>query len=79
MSQDHGQGIFTMEFINAASRMKSIEEAKVAAHKVVDDATCTDANRAKASTLVMRSRHVRELIQAMTNWSLSHQGLKVLR
>lgn len=76
MARDNGQGIFAMDFINEVSRMKSIEEAKAAAHKKVDEAVATDANKQKSNTMVMRSRNIRELVFGMTNFSLSHMGLK---
>lgn len=68
-----------MDFINAVSRMKTVEEAKVAAHQAVDASAANDANKGKANTMVMRSRSIRELVFGMSNFSLSHMGMKVIR
>jgi hypothetical protein len=80
MSQDFGQGIFTMGTITRVSKCKTLGEAKgIALEAVMSSETALPKNRIKAERLCHATRSVSELAIAMTNFSLSHQGLKVLR
>lgn len=76
MSKDFGQGIFDMEFINHVGTIKDVIAAKKAAIEKIDGSPATDKNKKKASAMVHKSRTVTELLFGMTNFSLSHQGLK---
>jgi hypothetical protein len=80
MSKDHGQGIFTMDVITSVSKCKILGEAKGRAlEAITSNETALLKNRIKAERLCHAARSVSELAIAMTNFSLSHQGLKVLR
>ena len=78
MSKDFGQGIFDMDFIKSLEKERNLTTAKEAAFKKIDDSKATDDNKAKARTMVSRSATVIKLLHGMTNFSLSHQGLKVI-
>lgn len=80
MSQDFGQGIFMMPMITFVSKQKDLGLAKDYARAVVDDdAVAIPKNKEKARAMIEKSRTVIGLAQGMTNFSLSHQGMKVLR
>lgn len=79
MSKDFGQGIFTMDFITEISKMKDLTEAKKMVTAVIDLSTANDENVEKAHALVAKARSIHNLIFSMTDFSLSHQGLKVIK
>ena len=78
MSRDFGQGIFDMEFINSISKVKDLTQAKAMAFEKIEGAVATDENKAKAISMVSRSATLSKLLFGMTNFSLSHQGLKAI-
>jgi hypothetical protein len=77
MARDNGQGMFTMDFINEVSRMKSLPDAKAAVHNVIDASTANDTNKQKAVSMVSKATSLRSLLVSLANFSLSHQGLSV--
>lgn len=80
MSQDFGQGIFTMEMITRVSKCKILGEAKgLTLQAITDDETALPKNKIKAERLCHAARSITELAIAMSNFSLSHQGLKTIR
>lgn len=79
MSKDYGQGIFDMEFINNISKIKDLTLAKSMAYEKIESTNATDENKAKAKTMVSKSATLSKLLFSMTNFSLSHQGLKTIR
>lgn len=78
MARDHGQGIFDMTDINLVASMSSLPNAKAIATAAVDRSTATDANKQKAMRMIHNSQTVKALMFGMTNFSLSHQGLKTI-
>ena len=78
-SADHGQGIFDMVFINDVNAIKDIIAAKTAAYDKIDASKATDENKRKAKAMVAKAANVKALIFGMTNFSLSHQGMKVVK
>lgn len=78
MSRDNGQGIFTMEVITKISKMKSLAEAKSFAQEVVNNSTANDENKRKATVLIVKASSINSLAISMSNFSLSHQGLKTI-
>lgn len=76
MSKDFGQGIFDMDFINVVAKEKDLTAAKGLAFEKVRDSRATDENKAKANSMIARSASISKLLFGMTNFSLSHQGLK---
>jgi hypothetical protein len=79
MTRDNGQGIFSMVAINDVATMKSLNEAKGAAYTLIEASAATAQNKKKASDMVSCTASVKALIFGMTNFSLSHQGLKTIR
>jgi hypothetical protein len=78
MSKDHGQGIFEMSDITLVCSMSSLPNAKVIARAAIDRSTATQANKDKAGLMVAKATSPTKLAFGMTNFSLAHQGLKVL-
>ncbi len=78
MSRDFGQGIFDMEFINDVASITDLTKAKSMAFEKIESTTATPENKAKAKSMVMRSATHSKLLFGMTNFSLSHQGLKAI-
>lgn len=78
MARDNGQGIFTMDFIKSIER-KPLPDAKVLALDVVNASPATPANKQKATTMLNNSNTLTKLLIGMSNFSLSHQGLKSMR
>ena len=78
MSRDFGQGIFDMEFINSIAAVKDLTQAKAKAFEKIESTNATDENKAKAKSMVSRSATLSKLLFGMTNFSLSHQGLKAI-
>jgi hypothetical protein len=80
MSHDHGEGLFNMALINEVSKIRDIWEARGVVAAVIDqNTTATQKNVNAARVLVSKARSVHELLIAMSNFSLSHQGLKTIR
>lgn len=79
MNKDFGEGIFDMEFINQAYALGDLTAAKTAAFEKIKASSANDTNKTKASAMVSRSATLSKLIHGMTNFSLSHQGLKAIR
>ena len=78
MNTDFGQGIFDMDFINNVSKIKDLTLAKSMAYEKIESSIATSENRVKAKSMVSRSATLSKLLFGMTNFSLSHQGLKAL-
>ena len=78
MARDNGQGIFTMDFINEIAVLKDLAAAKAKATALIDVSTANDTNKQKAMRMVHNARTCNNLVFGMTNFSLSHQGMKVL-
>ena len=78
MSKDFGQGIFDMGFINDISKIKDLTLAKSMAYEKIESTNAADENKAKAKSMVSRSATLSKLLFGMTNFSLSHQGLKTI-
>jgi len=79
MTRDNGQGIFTMTTINNIAATKNLNDARTAAHTIIEASTATVQNKKKAGEMVAKCASVKSLIFGMTNFSLSHQGLKIIR
>lgn len=77
MARDNGQGIFTMDFIQKVEKMP-FNEAVQAAIDRINLSTATEANKMKATQMVTKCGSVNRLLLGMSNFSLSHQGLKTL-
>ena len=92
-AEDFGQGIFNMDFIVTVGKMADIVAAKKLAYEKIDDSKgVTDENKRKAKTMIAKATTIRNhnpqpqsattirnLIFGMTNFSMSHQGMKVLK
>ena len=77
MARDNGQGIFSMDFIKKVENM-TYNEAIQAALDRINLSTATEANKMKATQMVTKCISVNRLLLGMSNFSLSHQGLKTL-
>jgi hypothetical protein len=78
MSKDFGQGIFEMRLIRDLEKVTNLELAKQQAQEAVDNSLATAKNKAAATAMISKSRNVKSLLFGMTNFSLSHQGLKLI-
>lgn len=78
MSRDNGPGIFDMEFITHVSTLSDVTAGKTAAFERIEASEANDANKAKAKAMISRASTMSKLLQGMTNFSLAHQGLKVI-
>lgn len=80
MTKDYGPGIFSMSTITTVVKTRELQLAKSIAEAEVDaNSTATEKNRIAAKAMILKSRSTLALGTGMTNFSLSHQGLKVLR
>ena len=79
MAQDFGQGIFSMDTITAVTKTRELGMAKSIANAMIDSSKAQQKNIDKARALVMKANSVNRLAQGMSDFSLSHQGLKTLR
>ena len=79
MAHDHGQGIFTMEFIGSIAALKDVEAGRVLALEHIENSSATAQNKLKAVGMVHKSHTLKNLLLGMSNFSLSHQGLKAVR
>jgi hypothetical protein len=78
MSKDFGPGIFEMRLIRDLEKVTNLELAKQQAQEAVDNSLATAKNKAAATAMISKSRSVKSLLFGMTNFSLSHQGLKLI-
>ncbi len=78
-AKDFGQGIFDMEFINQVNDEKDFGKQKAMSIAKVKGSSATDANKTKAINMINFAKNSKGLIMGMTNFSLSHQGLKTLK
>ena len=78
MTKDFGQGIFTMPFITKIASMKDLSAAKQLAMQEIENASANADNKAKAIKLVRDAKTMVAFAISMSNFSLSHQGLKTL-
>lgn len=78
MSRDNGQGIFSMSFISSLQAMVLCQAQEVAMQQV-DASSASAANKAKATKAIQSARSTNALMLALSNFSLSHQGMKVIR
>lgn len=80
MSKDYGQGIFSMPLITSVSKTRDLTLAKNIVLAAIDaDEHALPASKEKAKAMVLGSRTVDRLAIGMMDFSLSHQGLKVIR
>lgn len=81
MSKDHGQGIFTIAILTkiAERSQASLDVQKDIASRAILESSATDENKRKATAMVLKATSHRSLMLGMSNFSLSHQGMKVLR
>lgn len=79
MARDNGQGIFTMDIISHTAAMDGLESMKESLQVVIDSSTATAANKIKASGMVRASRDKKHLLLGLSNFMLSHSGLKTIR
>ena len=82
MAKDFGQGLFTMDQITRISTIRELGPMKTAALMLLEseqNAKVTEANRHKARSMISTAPSVKSLLLGLSNFSLSHQGLKVLR
>lgn len=78
MSRDNGQGIFTMNFISSLQAM-ALRQAQDLAVQQVDICSASLSNKVKATKAIQSARSTNALMLALSNFSLSHQGMKVIR
>lgn len=78
MAKDFGQGIFTMPFITKIAGLTDLETAKHYALQEIEDSPANFDNKTKAVKLVQSAKNIRAFVIAMSNFSLSHQGLKTI-
>lgn len=79
MAHDHGQGIFEFSFISRIAVSNNIELAKREAHERIEASSATQMNKTKATGMVNKCRSIKDLLLGMSNFSLSHQGLRSIR
>lgn len=77
--KDFGPGIFDMEFINEMNALDSINDIKTAAMAKIDASSANEDNKKKARSMIQLASSKMKLLMGMTNFSLSHQGLKAIR
>lgn len=77
--KDFGQGIFDMEFINEVNDEKDFGKQKAMSIAKAKGSKATEENKTKAINMVNFAKNSKALLMAMTNFSLSHQGLKTLK
>lgn len=78
MSKDNGQGIFSMTFI-ASIQNQPLMLARELAVGQVNASSARQTNKDKAMKAIGLAKNTNGLLLALSNFSLSHQGLKVLR
>lgn len=78
MSRDNGEGVFDMSFITNISKFTDLQDAKRTSLDRVEASTANAKNKDKARALVIKSNSINALIFGMTNFSLSHQGMKTI-
>lgn len=81
MARDFGQGIFTVQALNTISSMKNkpLVEQKKFAQDIIDASSAVESNKIKATEMVRSAGTHAKLLIGASNFSLSHQGLKVIR
>jgi len=79
MARDNGQGIFSMAAINDIAALRNTSEAQKIACAIIEASSANPQNKKKAADMVAKSSTVKALIFGMTNFSLSHQGMPVIR
>lgn len=77
--KDFGPGIFDMEFINEMNELTSMNDIKTAAMAKIDASSAHEDNKKKARSMIQLANSKMKLLMGMTNFSLSHQGLKAIR
>lgn len=77
-AKDFGQGIFDMEFIHSVNGQTDLAKAKQMCMDKIEASSATDANKRKARAMVQLSNTTKNLLLGLTNFSLSHQGLKTI-
>lgn len=77
--KDFGPGIFDMEFINEMNALDSINDIKTAAMAKIDASSANEDNKKRARSMIQLASSKMKLLMGMTNFSLSHQGLKAIR
>jgi hypothetical protein len=77
--KDFGQGIFDMEFIHEMNSLSDLNEIKAKCMDKINSSSATETNKKKARAMVQLANTKTKLLMGMTNFSLSHQGLKTIR
>lgn len=77
--KDFGPGIFDMEFINEMNELTNTEQIKAKAMDKINASSATEDNKKKARAMIHFANTKTKLLMGMTNFSLSHQGLKAIR
>lgn len=77
---DNKGSIFTMDHVRHISSLKDHSEAKKYAHDIVDNhPTALSANKDKAKKMIDSTKNSGHLALGMSNFILSHGGLKVMK
>ena len=76
---DFGPGIFDMEFVNAVNASKDLGKGKTMAYEKIDASSALEENKQKARAMVAKANSMFKLLDGMTNFSLAHQGLGVIK
>lgn len=76
MVRDNGMGMFTKEVLDRIGATKDVVLAKTIAQEAVGASGASEANRAKATTMILSARGHTALLQGVWGFSLAHQGLK---
>jgi hypothetical protein len=79
MARDNGQGVFTMAIISRIAAMDDFAAMKKDLQKVIEDSSATLGNKIKATGMVHAARDKKHLLLGMSNFMLSHSGLKTIR
>lgn len=79
MARDFGQGVFTMDIISHVATMSDIAAAKVYAHDAVQASNATSMNKIKAAGMINKAHNSKALLLGMSNFMLSHSGLKTIK
>jgi hypothetical protein len=71
--------MFSMDFITEVSAVKDLSAAKAKVQQHIDASQANDANKRTATTMVYNSHTVKNLLLGMSNFTLSHMGMKSIR
>jgi hypothetical protein len=71
------EGIFSMDFISTLQH-QPLDIAKQVCLERIDNSTATPENKMKAQQAVTKAASLKNLLLTTSNFSLAHQGMKVL-